>query len=258
MWQTVADQIQQRGGIIQTNSEVIKISRQGNFIKNVVVHHNGQYQTVAGTDFISSMAITEFIKYLDPPPPFEILQAADRLKYRDFLIVCLIINQKHLFPDNWIYIHEPRVKVGRIQNFKNWSADMVPDPLKSSLGMEYFCNEGDELWNTSDSELIELSRREIDIIGLANYQDIEDGCVFRVPKSYPVYDSGYRESLNVLQAYINNLENCQTIGRNGLHRYNNQDHAMLTGILAVRNMMLGEQNNLWQVNAEQEYNEETR
>jgi protoporphyrinogen oxidase len=124
--------------------------------------------------------------------------------------------------------------------------------------MEYFCNAGDELWNASDSALIELSRQEIDMIGLANYQDIEDGCVFRVPKSYPVYDSDYRESLNMLQAYVNNLENFQTIGRNGLHRYNNQDHAMLTGMLAVRNLMLGEQNNLWQVNAEQEYNEETR
>jgi protoporphyrinogen oxidase len=135
---------------------------------------------------------------------------------------------------------------------------MVPDPSKSSLGMEYFCNEGDELWNRPDSALIELSRQEIDMIGLANYQDIEDACVFRVPKSYPVYDSDYREALNMLQTYVNNLENFQTIGRNGLHRYNNQDHAMLTGMLAVRNMMLEEQNNLWQVNAEQEYNEETR
>ena len=135
---------------------------------------------------------------------------------------------------------------------------MIPDPSKTSLGMEYFCNVGDELWNTLDSKLIELSRQEIDIIGLANYQDIEDGCVFRAPKSYPVYDSDYRESLNVLQVYINNLANFQTIGRNGLHRYNNQDHAMLTGMLAVRNVMLGEQNNLWQVNAEQEYNEEAR
>ena len=258
MWQTVADQIKQRGGIIQTSSEVVKIARDGNCIKNVVVRHNDHYQTIAGTDFISSMAITEFVKRLDPPPPFEILKAADRLKYRDFLIVCLIVNKKNLFPDNWIYIHDPRVKVGRIQNFKNWSSDMVPDPSKTSLGMEYFCNVGDELWNTPDSKLIELSRQEIDIIGLANNQDIEDGCVFRAPKSYPVYDSDYRESLNVLQAYINNLANFQTIGRNGLHRYNNQDHAMLTGMLAVRNMVLGEQNNLWQVNTEQEYNEETR
>lgn len=135
---------------------------------------------------------------------------------------------------------------------------MVPDLSKSSLGMEYFCDEGDELWTMPDEELIELGKRELDRIGLAKYEDIEDGCVFRVPKSYPVYDSNYREYLSTIREYTESLENFQTLGRNGLHRYNNQDHAMLTGMLAVRNMMLGEQNDLWVVNAEQEYHEEIR
>jgi protoporphyrinogen oxidase len=258
MWTAVKEQIEQRGGVVQLNSDVVKIQRQNNRIQSVVVGCNGHQQTIPGTDFISSMPITEFIKKLDPPPPSAILEAAKQLKYRDFLTVCLIINREDLFPDNWIYIHDPSVKVGRIQNFKNWSPDMVPDLSKTSLGLEYFCNEGDELWNMSEADLIELGSREIEQIGLARYEDIEDGCVFRVPKSYPVYDSDYRHHLDTLKEYVESLENFQTIGRNGLHRYNNQDHAMLTGMLAVRNIVFGEQNNLWVVNAEQEYHEEIR
>lgn len=133
---------------------------------------------------------------------------------------------------------------------------MVPDASKTSLGLEYFCNEGDALWNMADADLVELGKQEIERIGLARYADVEDGSVFRVPKSYPVYDSGYREHLDTVREYIAGLKNFQTIGRNGLHRYNNQDHAMLTGMLAVRNLMLGEKNDLWNVNADQEYHEE--
>lgn len=135
---------------------------------------------------------------------------------------------------------------------------MVPDLSKTSLGLEYFCNEGDELWNKPDEELIELGKREIDKIGLAEYDQITGGCVFRVEKSYPVYDSNYVEYLGTIRKYVENFENFQTIGRNGLHRYNNQDHAMLTGLLAVRNMFDGEKNDIWSVNAEQEYHEEIK
>lgn len=135
---------------------------------------------------------------------------------------------------------------------------MVADPEKSSLGLEYFCSEGDKLWTTPDADLIELGKRELGSIGLAKYEDVEDGCVFRVPKSYPVYDSDYRDHLDTVRKYVDGLENLQTIGRNGLHRYNNQDHAMLTGMLAVRNLVLNQKNDLWNVNAEQEYHEEVR
>src|SRR5262249_26535894 len=138
------------------------------------------------------------------------------------------------------------------------SPDMVPDQKKTSLGLEYFCTEGDELWNRSDEDLVELGKREVDRIGLANYNDVEDGCVIRVPKSYPIYDSGYRDGLEKIKKFVDGFENFQTVGRNGLHRYNNQDHAMLTGMLAVRNLVLGEQNNLWIVNTDQEYHEEVR
>ena len=200
--------------------------------------------------------MTEFIKKLDPAPPEKVLKAASGLKYRDFLTVCLIVNKKDLFPDNWIYIHEPEVKVGRIQNFKNWSPHMVPDLNKTSLGLEYFCTEGDEFWTTSDAELMKLGAQELQKIGLAQPEDVEDGVVYRVPKSYPIYNGDYEEHLATLRSYIDTLENFQTIGRNGLHRYNNQDHAMLTGMAAVENIVHGTSHDLWSINAEQEYHEE--
>ncbi len=258
MWGAVRDRIQRQGGAVRMNTEVIEIRRRENCIDGVVVSCNGHKEVVKGTDFISSMPITEFIKKLYPRPPSEVLEAANKLKYRDFLTVCLIVNRPKLFPDNWIYIHEPSVKVGRIQNFKNWSPEMVSDPMKTSLGLEYFCSEGDELWCMPDDDLIELGKRELDRIGLASYDDIEDGCVFRIPKAYPIYDSDYQDYLTVLKEFVDKLENFQTIGRNGLHRYNNQDHAMLTGILAVRNLVQEEQNDLWSVNTDQEYHEEIR
>jgi protoporphyrinogen oxidase len=258
MWNTVKTQVEKQGGIVRLNMDVVHINRTDNRVDSVVIACNGHTEIVPGTDFISSMPVTEFIRKLDPAPPLEVMRAAEKLHYRDFLTVCLIVNAPHLFPDNWIYIHDPEVKVGRIQNFKNWSPEMVPDPAKTSLGLEYFCTEGDELWKMADDELIELGKREVDRLGLANYADIDDGCVVRVPKSYPVYDSDYRHHLSTIREFVDGLENIQTIGRNGLHRYNNQDHAMLTGMLAVRNLMLGQQNDLWNVNTDQEYHEEIR
>jgi protoporphyrinogen oxidase len=256
MWKAVKEAIDRRNGHVQLDSKVIQINRNGSRIDSVMIARNGHSETIAGTDFISSMPVTDFVKKLSPSAPAEVVTAAEQLKYRDFLTVCLIVNRSHLFPDNWIYVHDPSVKVGRIQNFKNWSPDMVPDKNKTSLGLEYFCSEGDEVWKMPDKDLIELGKREVERIGLASYADIEGGCVFRVPKSYPVYDSGYRESLSKLRNFVDSLENFQTVGRNGLHRYNNQDHAMLTGMLAVRNVVFGERNDLWSVNTDQEYIEE--
>ena len=256
MWKAVKEAIDRRNGRVQLDSKVIQINRNGSRIDSVMIARNGHSETIAGTDFISSMPVTDFVKKLSPSAPAEVVTAAEQLKYRDFLTVCLIVNQPHLFPDNWIYVHDPTVKVGRIQNFKNWSPDMVPDKNKTSLGLEYFCSEGDDVWKMPDKDLIELGKREVERIGLASYADIEGGCVFRVPKSYPVYDSGYRESLSTLRNFVGGLENFQTVGRNGLHRYNNQDHAMLTGMLAVRNVVFGEHNDLWSVNTDQEYIEE--
>jgi len=160
-----------------------------------------------------------------------------------------------VFPDNWIYVHAPSVRVGRIQNFKNWSTALVPDPTRTSLGMEYFCNADDPIWSQPDSELIELAGRELEQVGLGPASAVEDGCVIRQPKAYPVYDAEYRVHVDTLQAALAQLSNVQTIGRNGMHRYNNQDHSMLTGLLAARNL-LGEQHDLWTVNTERSYYEE--
>jgi protoporphyrinogen oxidase len=257
MWNAVKDRIEKGGGVVRLNAKVVRINQVGRSIESVTISSNGQTETIRGKHFITSMPITEFIKQLDPLP-LEVVQAAEKLRHRDFLTVCLIVNKPKLFPDNWIYVHDHEVMVGRIQNFKNWSPEMVGDATKTSLGLEYFCTEGDELWNMPDAELIELGKREVDRIGLASYADIEDGCVFRVPKAYPVYDSDYRDYLAKVRKFVDGLDNCRTIGRNGLHRYNNQDHAMLTGMLAVRNLVLGEQNDLWSVNTDQEYHEEIR
>lgn len=258
MWNAAQARIEQRGGIVMTASEVVGIHRTGSRVTGVTVRHAGSTATLQAAHVISSMPVAEFLQKLDPPPPVEVLAAAGRLKYRGFLTVCLIVDQPDLFPDNWIYVHDPELKVGRIQNFKNWSPEMVPDPGKTSLGLEYFCNEGDELWSMPDGELIELGRRELEYTGLVKSADVVDGCVFRVPKSYPVYDSGYGECLATIKGYVDGLVNFQTVGRNGLHRYNNQDHSMLTGILAVRNAILAEANDLWSVNADEEYHEEIR
>jgi protoporphyrinogen oxidase len=255
LWTAVKDRVEARGGTVHLNSSVVGINRQGNRVTSVVVERDGRTETIAADDFISSMPVTLFLQRLNPPPPPAVLEAASRLKYRDFLTVCLILDRPDLFPDNWIYVHDPNVKVGRIQNYKNWSPDMLPNQAHTSLGLEYFCNEGDDIWTMSDADLIELGKRELAQIGLAGDEDVIDGCVFRVEKSYPVYDADYAQHLETIKAYMATFENFQTIGRNGLHRYNNQDHAMLTGMLAVRNLLYGERHNLWQVNAEQEYHE---
>jgi len=257
MWKAVQAEVERRGGQVLLNAEVVRICREGSRVTGVVIRRNGVEELIAGSDFITSMSVRELVERMeDAPAP--VVEAASSLKYRDFLTVCLIIDQADLFPDNWIYVHEPDVKVGRIQNFKNWSPDMVPDQSKTSLGLEYFCNEGDELWNMADADLVELGTQELARMGLAQRADVIDGCVHRVEKSYPVYDSTYREHLNHVRGFIESLDNLVTIGRNGLHRYNNQDHAMMTGILAVRNVVLGERNDLWSVNTDGEYHEEIR
>ena len=256
MWEKCQEIITNQGGIVHLNTEVNKIYHQHNQIQKITVQQENQTFDLQADEFISSMPISALILKLEPPAPTAVLQAARSLKYRDFLIAALIIDAVDLFPDNWIYIHSPEFKVGRIQNFKNWSPAMVPDSSKTCLGMEYFCSEGDELWSRSDSELIEFASREIvDLSLLSNINKIEDGTVIRQLKAYPVYDQEYRQHLQVIQDYLQGFDNLQTIGRNGMHRYNNQDHSMLTGLLAAKNI-LGENHNLWDVNTERSYYEE--
>lgn len=258
MWEAFRRRVEDAGGTVRLRSPVVRIHRVGQRIEAVTVGGEQGEERVPAAAVLTSMPITAFIQRLDPPAPLDVLTPARGLTYRDFLTVCVVVRRADLFPDNWIYVHDPGVRVGRIQNFKNWSPEMVPDPARSSLGLEYFCQEGDEVWNLPDADLVELARRELHRIGLAKAEEIEDGCVVRVPKAYPVYDSAYPEHLARVRAFMQGLENCQTLGRNGLHRYNNQDHSMLTALLAVRNLLHGEQHDLWSVNAEPEYLEERR
>ena len=255
MWEAVANIIEKNGSSVWLGSDVVGIHWFGNKVKAVEVARKGQTELIPGTDFISSMPIREAIQKFRPPVPKKIFTAANNLKYRDFLTVALIVNKKDIFPDNWIYIHDPEVRVGRIQNFKNWSPFMVPDPEKTCIGLEYFCFEGDDLWNMPDEDLIELGKRELETLGLISSNDVEDGKVVRMPKAYPIYDSTYQESLDVVRHFLARMQNFQVVGRNGMHRYNNQDHSMLTAMLAVENT-LGAKHDLWKVNEGEEYHEE--
>jgi protoporphyrinogen oxidase len=255
MWKAVAENIQDTGSQVWLGAEVERIHWSKNRVEALEVQRNGKTEVIFGTDFISSMPIREAIQKFKPAAPKEVLAAANNLKYRDFLTVALIINKPDIFPDNWIYIHEPTVKVGRIQNFKNWSPYMVPQQDKTCLGLEYFCFEGDALWTMPDDQLIELGKRELEALGLVEPGDVEDGTVVRMPKAYPVYDSTYQESLMMLREFFNKIRNFHLVGRNGQHKYNNQDHSMLTAMMAAENV-LGASHDLWQVNEEQEYHEE--
>lgn len=256
MWERCQEILDRKGSPVHLNTEVVKVERQGNRITRVIAKQGDEILELEGDQFISSLPVTLLLRKMNPPPPPHVLEAAKGLKYRDFLIVSLIINQDNLFPDNWIYIHSPEFKVGRIQNFKNWSPAMVPDAGKTCLGMEYFCSEGDPTWEMDDAELIKLASREVvDLKLVDKLESIQDGTVIRQHKAYPVYDGEYRRHLKVIQEYIETFANLQTVGRNGMHRYNNQDHSMLTAMLAVKNI-LGEQHDLWDVNTERSYHEE--
>jgi len=254
MWQSIAEGVQRNGSqvYLKTEVEAILWDKNNRSVNSLEVRVNGHKKLYHGTDFISSMPIKELIQKFRPAVPEEVLKAANDLNYRDFITVALIVNKRDVFPDNWIYIHDHDVKLGRIQNFKNWSPYMVPDQNKTCLGLEYFCFEGDEFWTMTDEELIEFGKRELEILDLVQATDIEDGTVVRMPKAYPVYDSSYQESLQIVRQFLGRIENIQLVGRNGMHKYNNMDHSMLTAIRAVENIN-GANNDLWDVNTDREY-----
>jgi protoporphyrinogen oxidase len=265
MWERCAEHVEALGGDVRMETEVVRLRHEagaeGRRVVAVEVRGaDGSTEAVRPEHVVNSMPITHLVRRLRPAPPDAVVEAASRLKYRDFLIVTLVVDAPDLFPDNWIYIHSPEVQVGRIQNFKNWSPAMVPDPSKTCLGMEYFCTRGDGLWTAGDEDLIDLARRELAQIGLAGGAAVVGGTVIREPMAYPVYDGTYKENLAVVRDYLAGFENLQTTGRAGMHRYNNQDHSMLTALLAARNV-LGDldgdrPHELWDVNVERSYHED--
>jgi protoporphyrinogen oxidase len=252
MWDAMTEAIEEQGGEVRLESPVDRLELAGNRV--VEVSAAGVTYTLPDS-VISSLPLRNMVEMISPPPPQEVLDAARGLRYRDFLTVALVVDGEDLFPDNWIYIHEPSVQVGRIQNYRSWSPWMVPDPDKACVGLEYFCFAGDELWTMDDDALVELASRELEQLGLAPRSKVERGFATRVPKAYPIYDADYAERVAVVRSWLDGIENLQQVGRNGLHRYNNSDHSMLTAMRAVDNLLAGAHHDIWEVNAESVYHE---
>ena len=257
MWDAAAAKTRDQDGEIHMGQSLDTMSWDGNQKLWTITAKDGEGNThhYQAKHAISSAPITELVSSLWVSD--EAAQATKKLRYRDFLTVALVVEKPDLFPDNWIYIHEPSVKVGRIQNFRSWSPEMVPDPNQSCLGLEYFCFEGDGLWNSTDGKLIELAKKELAQIGLASEDEIIDGCVVRQKKAYPVYDDGYKDNVETIRAELaEKYPTLHLVGRNGMHKYNNQDHAMMTAMLTVKNIQAGELvYDIWNVNEDAEYHE---
>lgn len=252
MWDRFRTAVIHAGGDIQMGSAVTGLRHMDGRITALRVRCDKESTEVPVNAVISSMPITRLIGVLEPVPPEHVQAAAAGLSYRALVMAGLILNRDNLFPEQWIYIHDPDVGVGRIQNFKNWSPAMAPEKGRTNIGMEYFCNEGDDTWNMSDNAMVTLASRELEKLGLARRGNVADALVIRQANAYPVYDDGYRRNLDILRGYLDGFENLQTIGRSGTHRYNNMDHSMQSGILAAKNI-LGEQHDLWAVDDEPVY-----
>jgi protoporphyrinogen oxidase len=258
MWEAAAAKVESRGGKVLRGRTVSGVSRAADGTWTVTaLDGEGREERFQADHVISSAAIRDLSAALQPAPPAAVKAAADDLKYRDFLTVALVVKDRGRFDDNWIYIHEPGVKVGRIQNFKSWSPELVPDPTLNCYGLEYFCFEGDDLWTSDDHALVDLARRELVQLGLAGEDDVVDGHVIRQPKAYPVYDDAYQQNVDTVRAWIEReAPGLHLVGRNGMHKYNNQDHAMMTALLTAENILAGHAKwDVWQVNQDAEYHE---
>ncbi len=252
MWEQMRSDIEEKGGEVRMNAPVTKLEFEDGRIVRVVAGG----ETIEARAVVSSLPLAATTAIADPQLPDAIRTAGQSLRYRDFLTVSLVIDGEDLFPDNWIYIHEPGVEVGRIQNFRSWSPWMVPNDHEASVGMEYFCFAGDELWSMEDEKLVELATRELQQIGLCDPSKVKRGFAVRVDKAYPVYDEHYAKHIATIRTWLDPIENFIQVGRNGLHRYNNSDHSMLTAMRAVDNLCDGARHDIWAVNAESVYHEE--
>jgi protoporphyrinogen oxidase len=254
MWERCAEKITGLGGNVRMETKATTVHVEHGAAVAVTVSSGGTEERLAASHVISSMPLTALARIVDPPVPEQVLRAADDLHYRDFLTIALVVPENRGFPDNWIYIHSPDVLVGRIQNFGSWSPYLVKDG-RTCLGMEYFVFEGDDLWNCSDEDLVALGTKELDTIGLVEASDVEAGYVVRMPKAYPVYDDVYRQNVEVIRQWFEkHAPNVHPVGRNGMHKYNNQDHSMYTAMLTVDNIH-GAHHDIWSVNVEDEYHE---
>ncbi|WP_229401804.1 NAD(P)/FAD-dependent oxidoreductase [Micromonospora okii] len=258
MWERCAERVRERGGTVRTGTRVRAVHRDpaGRRVTGVTVAGPDGVRREEAAHVVSSMPISELVAALDPPAPPEVLACAADLRYRDFLTVALVVPEEFSFPDNWIYVHDPGVRVGRIQNFGSWSPYLVKDG-RTCLGLEYFVFEDDDMWRRSDAELVRLATAELEGLGLVAPDCVEAGHVVRMPKAYPVYDERYQRNVDVLRGWLaRETPNLHPVGRNGMHRYNNQDHSMLTAMLTAENVAHGTAHDVWSVNVEQDYHEQ--
>lgn len=257
MWEAARDRVIEGGNRVLMDHALRALSYNDLTGRWTVQARRGDdtIETISAAHVISSAPLRELAGRLQPMPAT--IPAAADLRYRDFLTVALMIRSEDLFPDNWIYIHEQGVKVGRVQNFRSWSPEMVPDPAIACVGLEYFCFEGDGLWSMADDDLVALATRELAQLGLADPAAVVGGAVVRQEKAYPVYDEGYRDNVDVLRRELEaRYPTLHMVGRNGMHRYNNQDHAMMTAMLTVKNIVAGARvYDVWNVNEDAEYHE---
>jgi protoporphyrinogen oxidase len=257
MWERCHELVEGQGSEVLLRQPVATIRhRDGAAVEVVTVTPEGEIVHPC-TDVISSMPIPRLVQAMDPPAPEDVLLAAKALEFRDFLTVAIVVPEEDGFPDNWIYIHAPEVHVGRVQNFGSWSPELIPDAGKTCLGLEYFVNEGDHLWVKDDADLVAQAEAEMVTLGLLSPGRVEKGYVVRMPKAYPMYDASYKDNVDILRAWLGeNVPNVHPVGRNGMHRYNNQDHSMYTAMLTVENIVKGTSHDVWDVNVDAEYHEE--
>ncbi len=258
MWEAARDRIVAMGGAVLMSHRMTALELTGDRVSSVTCAHHGRTVRITADHVVSTTDVRSLVRSLGDQIPAVARTAGESLRYRDFLLVALMLDREGLFPDNWIYVHTPGVRVGRIQNFNNWSRAMVPEGGGTCLGMEYFCFEGDGLWTSSDEELRALATRELAQLDLAGGAGVTDGAVVRMAKAYPIYDAAYRDHLDRIRATIDRIPNLHTVGRNGMHKYNNQDHSMYTAMLTVENMLGLATHDVWAVNTDFEYHEEQR
>lgn len=257
MWETVAERVAGDGGVLRLEETVARISHKSSTVDSVeTVAPDGTRRLYPVQRLVSTMPLGDLIAALDPPAPDAVRAAAAALRHRDFLVVALCVSRQNLFPDNWLYIHDEGYQVGRIQNAGNWSPELVGEADTSLILMEYFCSRGDALWDLDDAALIRLASSELEGLGFAVANEITDGHVIRQRNAYPVYDEAYRGHLDVVRHYLDSFRNLSPAGRSGLHRYNNQDHAMLTGMAAVDYLGGVPNVSAWDVDIDRSYHED--
>jgi protoporphyrinogen oxidase len=258
MWERCRELVEADGTKVIMDTAVTAVRHRNGQATEVVARSEDGTETVYDCSaVVSSMPLSSLLRTMDPPVPTDVRQAADDLHYRDFLTVALVVPEDAGFPDNWIYVHASDVKLGRIQNFGSWSPYLVKEG-RTCLGLEYFVFEGDEYWTMTDDELVELGKRELRTLGLVDPAKVEAGYVVRMPKAYPYYDADYKANVDILRGWLAaEAANVYPVGRNGMHKYNNQDHSMYTAMLSVENM-LGASHDVWSVNVEEDYHEERK